>query len=1138
MKNSDAVVRYWRKSLSDESYAHITIGEGTRDGFLLQDGTAGDWKVHKDVLAGINHPDGGSFVLGIGALTRATGRESMRTIMPILMVPVEVNRKGDIVPDFNAGGPWLQRALFFRPFSFADSEKVEWKVSTYPLVGNAGDKPVQDLPWENRWQVAMPMVDKLVRVISGGVAGWSADNGESFVRDMVGKVPEGWVAEKSVFFIPAQAYEINRTRMTGPLLVAYDHLIEKMAGGKPPLLIDNFARTEDHVKRQAQPLGDEDRLFAMQSHIAQVGDRFPLDDDQRRAAQTTAVMETGDILAIEGPPGTGKTALIQALVADVTVNAVLRTPDMPGKVLISSANNQAIENVLEVFAKAGGYNKDIAVLTQRWLPSVGSVGLHLAAYGRVTGNDTTMWKWPTYFPGQDSITTISAMRDDFLSGVTWDTYRMMFAKHFGDRPDSAESAAKTIHAEIIAISGEIKEKIGKFRNLQNLLDKAWSLKERRGYEIGCETAWRERLRAAKAVYDDVMAKESTTMMRMRLAVPGQKQKREEEKNAILKEAGIPSTWENIEAWMRALAGEIKEASVTSAVLAEFFGHGTRLTSAGRTAAGTPAARELDQRLDTTMRPTLFWLAVHYWEARWIHEMSMRKPNTRGQIPGWDYASDRAMSEDGWNLRFMAFPVMVSTLYSAPKFFSTRDKEPLVEAVDLVIIDEGGQASPELALPTVAIGKKLVVMGDESQTEPIWAMSEDMDKENAATSEITGYRDYNELRDAGISAYGTSIQARAYAADTTGHKRLDDAGKVAGAGITLTNHRRSCAPIMEVFNRISYQGRLRCAREMNERALQSGLHPLQYMHVPAFSKKVGESRVNEVEARAIAAWVSVWRENLLKIYDAHGLEQILGIVTPYAAQAVTISNALRQFGVDDRVTVGTIHKLQGAEREVIIFSPTVGYGDSPAFFDGAANMINVATSRAKDALVLIGNLDMTPAAPTIYSRTVAYMAEHGEEIFIPGVVQKNLENLDGYQFGQIDMGWGRDLAGQYAEMISGVEATRIQIVLSHEEDLHLWASGTAPFAAVVEAIEQRNADVTVWARAEWHVKERLAFPDHQGNVSVKLWYAPYSGSMLVAGSEHVTCAAAGPGFMKGVSEEGKRAPWMFYCGAAVRRMFKS
>ena len=76
MKNSDAVVRYWRKSLSDESYAHITIGEGTRDGFLLQDGTAGDWKIHKDVLAGINHPDGGSFVLGIGALTR--GRTSSR----------------------------------------------------------------------------------------------------------------------------------------------------------------------------------------------------------------------------------------------------------------------------------------------------------------------------------------------------------------------------------------------------------------------------------------------------------------------------------------------------------------------------------------------------------------------------------------------------------------------------------------------------------------------------------------------------------------------------------------------------------------------------------------------------------------------------------------------------------------------------------------------------------------------------------------------------------------------------------------------------------------------------------------------------------------------------------------------------
>ena len=140
MQNSEKVIRYWRKSLSDESYAHVVVGEGTHDGFLLSDGTAGQWKVSPEILSGIGHPEGGSYLLGVGALSRVTGREGMRNIIPMLIVPIEVNRQGEIAPDFEAGGPWLQRALFFQPFRFANSEEVEWKVSTYPLLGDAGDK--------------------------------------------------------------------------------------------------------------------------------------------------------------------------------------------------------------------------------------------------------------------------------------------------------------------------------------------------------------------------------------------------------------------------------------------------------------------------------------------------------------------------------------------------------------------------------------------------------------------------------------------------------------------------------------------------------------------------------------------------------------------------------------------------------------------------------------------------------------------------------------------------------------------------------------------------------------------------------------------------------------------------------------
>jgi len=1123
VRNAESVVRYWRKSLSDESYAHVVIGEGTHDGFLLADGTAGQWKVATEILSGIGHPEGGSYLLGIGALSRVTGREGMRSIIPMLLIPVEVNRQGEIAPDFAAGGPWLQRALFFQPFRFANSEEVEWKVSTYPLLGEAGDKAVQDLPWEHRWQVAMPMVDKLLRVISAGSNGWSKDNGISFVSDMTGRIPEGWVVDRAVFFLPMQASEINRTRMTGPLLASYDHLTERMLNGRPPKVLHQFASIDP--ERPKQPIDQKDRVAAVQAHLGQVGDQYPMDPDQRRAAQTAAVMEEGGILAVEGPPGTGKTSLIQALVADVVIAATLRNPEVPGKVLISSANNQAIENVLEAFAKTGGHRAENAILTQRWLPEIGSIGLHLAAYSRVS-DEASLWKWPTYYPGRDAVTSLSILRDEHLSGAAWNTFRMFYAKQYGDKPEDAESAARDLLLRVRDTAKQLQERIKSIRSHQNLLDQAWHLHDQSGYDLGVVERWKGQLAKAKETYDAILSEENTTMHRLKLAIPGQKKKYEEEKEKRLREAGIPVPMEEAMNWMTALAKRIKEAAKLSADLRPHLRGGNSLADLGRDATAWPESIALDMECDTTVRVELFWTAIHYWEAKWIAEMSKRHVNTKGQIPAWDYAADNAATLEGWNLRYMVFPVMISTLYSAPRFFANKDKEPLVELLDLVILDEAGQASPELAGPTVALGKKLVVLGDEAQMEPIWGVEEEVDKENIAHAQIAPVSDYEDLKAVGLTAYGTSVQARAYATDNTGHLRMLANGKVAGAGLSLTHHRRSCEPIMQIYNKLSYQGRLRCERKPNEKALQAGLHPLQYQHVPSFSRKQGESRENPTEARMVALWISRWKPKLLELYEEDDLSHLVGVVTPYASQAVLIRKAVRDLGIADDITIGTIHKLQGAERAVVIVSPTVGYGDSMAFFDGASNMINVATSRAQDALVLIGNLDMTPSAPTTYSRTVAQMVANGERLRLPTVAIDTSwllsEGLNDAEYCP-----GAKVVGQIQEMIVGISANRIQIVLSGPEDIAAWAKGTVLHQAVEGAMEKHKAKVMIVGRPDWDLKERITF-SHPEQVNYQLSYSPFTGARITAASEKFTCMAAGDSWI--MSDH----PWIFFCGAKVRK----
>jgi len=61
-----------------------------------------------------------------------------------------------------------------------------------------------------------------------------------------------------------------------------------------------------------------------------------------------------------------------------------------------------------------------------------------------------------------------------------------------------------------------------------------------------------------------------------------------------------------------------------------------------------------------------------------------------------------------------------------------------------------------------------------------------------------------------------------------------------------------------------------------------------------------------------------------------------------------------------ITIGTIHALQGAERELIIFSPVyTRYDGDPGefFFNNDIRMLNVAVSRAREAFVVMGDMEV-------------------------------------------------------------------------------------------------------------------------------------------------------------------------------------
>ena len=67
---------------------------------------------------------------------------------------------------------------------------------------------------------------------------------------------------------------------------------------------------------------------------------------------------------------------------------------------------------------------------------------------------------------------------------------------------------------------------------------------------------------------------------------------------------------------------------------------------------------------------------------------------------------------------------------------------MYNTIDLLIVDEAGQVSTEIAACSFALAKKAIVVGDEYQIAPVWGIETALDKSLAIQEEII--KDENEF----------------------------------------------------------------------------------------------------------------------------------------------------------------------------------------------------------------------------------------------------------------------------------------------------------------------------------------------------------------------------------------------------------
>jgi very-short-patch-repair endonuclease len=164
-------------------------------------------------------------------------------------------------------------------------------------------------------------------------------------------------------------------------------------------------------------------------------------------------------------------------------------------------------------------------------------------------------------------------------------------------------------------------------------------------------------------------------------------------------------------------------------------------------------------------------------------------------------------------------------------------------------------------------------------------------------------------------------------------------------------------IIGFSNKEFYEGRLRVATNYDRLHFPRRDEPVvRWVDVRGHTVRPSTGgALNELEALAVV-------KEIERLFD-QGYRGTIGVVSPFRAQANRIRDIIHSHDnsaaalVNADFLVDTVHKFQGDERDVIIFSPVVSAGSSDrtlGFLRSNPNLFNVAITRARAALIVVGD----------------------------------------------------------------------------------------------------------------------------------------------------------------------------------------
>ncbi|WP_216726172.1 DEAD/DEAH box helicase [Hymenobacter siberiensis] len=304
---------------------------------------------------------------------------------------------------------------------------------------------------------------------------------------------------------------------------------------------------------------------------------------------------------------------------------------------------------------------------------------------------------------------------------------------------------------------------------------------------------------------------------------------------------------------------------------------------------------------------------------------------------------------------------VASLLGKPELF-------MLKQFDVAVVDEASQVleSPMLAL--LAKVKKFILIGDHRQLPAVVAQEPET---SAVAAEVADLLREN----LGLTNLRNSYFERLF--------RRAEANWPHAHG-TLADQYRMHEELAVLVNQDFYEGQLRCPMPWQAAPLDRAAWPAaaddftaalrrqRVVFVPTLRQPEDLSMKESAQEAELAARAAAY------VAQGYGLafnpETTLGIIASYRNQAARIRARLAQLAVElslpalAQISVDTVERYQGSQREVIIVSFCCHHEHqlelmvSPDETGQVDRKLNVALTRARQQLVLLGNAEMLSRAP--------------------------------------------------------------------------------------------------------------------------------------------------------------------------------